>query len=311
MSRTEIDQLVTPGTPTRTEIDQLVTPGTHAPVLVIGATGKTGRAVARALVAHGVPVRAACRPGREDAVPAGSAPVAVDLATGAGLGAALDGIRAVYYLAPNVHPDEVGMALRLADAAAAAGTPRVVFHSVLHPDDARMPHHLRKREAERVLRSALGDRLTILRPAAYHQNLLDQARAGVITVPYSPDAPFSNVDLGDVAQVAAAALLNPVIGGGVHDLAGPQVLTTEEMGRQAAAALGRRVEVRRISIESWLAGPGASLPAPAREALVAMFRAYDDGGLVGDPASLLGALGALGALDRPATTWVEAVSRLP
>jgi hypothetical protein len=39
-----------------------------------------------------------------------------------------------------------------------------------------------------------------------------------------------------------------------------------------------------------------------------MFRAYDDGGLVGDPASLLG---ALGALDRPATTWVEAVSRLP
>ena len=42
-----------------------------------------------------------------------------------------------------------------------------------------------------------------------------------------------------------------------------------------------------------------------------MFRAYDDGGLVGDPASLLGALGALGALDRPATTWVEAVSRLP
>lgn len=244
-------------------------------------------------------------------MPAGSAPVAVDLATGAGLGAALDGIRAVYHLAPNVHPDEVGMAVRLADAAAAAGTPRVVFHSVLHPDDARMPHHLRKRDAERVLRSMLDDRLTILRPAAYHQNLLDQAGAGVITVPYSPDAPFSNVDLGDVAQVAAAALLNPVIGGGVHDLAGPQVLTTEEMGRQAAAALGRRVEVRRISIESWLAGPGASLPAPAREVLVAMFRAYDDGGLVGDPASLLGALGALGALDRPATTWVEAVSRLP
>ncbi len=83
------------------------------------------------------------------------------------------------------------------------------------------------------------------------------------------------------------------------------------MGQQAAAVLGHPVEIRRISIESWLAGPGASLPAPAREALVAMFRAYDDGGLVGDPASLLGALGALGALDRPATTWVEAVSRLP
>ena len=47
------------------------------------------------------------------------------------------------------------------------------------------------------------------------------------------------------------------------------------------------LEVRRISIESWLAGPGASLPAPAREVLVAMFRAYDDGGLVGDPATAI------------------------
>jgi len=53
------------------------------------------------------------------------------------------------------------------------------------------------------------------------------------------------------------------------------------------------------------------LPAPAREVLVAMFRAYDDGGLVGDPASLLGALGALGALGRPGTTWAAAVSRVP
>jgi len=289
----------------RTEIDQLVTPGTHAPVLVIGATGKTGRAVAGALVAHGVPVRAACRPGREDAVPAGSAPVAVDLETGAGLDAALDGIRADYHLAPNVHPDEVAMAARMADAAAAAGTPRVVFHSVLHPDDARMPHHLRKHEAETVLRSVLGDRLTVLRPAAYHQNLLDQVRTGVVNLPYSPDAPFSNVDLGDVAQVAAGALLDPAAGGEVHDLAGPQVLTTQEMGQQAAAVLGHPVEIRRISIESWLAGPGARLPGSAQDALVAMFRAYDDGGLVGDPASLRGALG------RPGTTWAAAVSRVP
>ena len=305
MSRTEIDQLVTPGTPTRTEIDQLVTPGTHAPVLVIGATGKTGRAVARALLARGVPVRAAARAGRADAVLGGTTPVAVDLETGAGLDAALDGIRAVYHLAPNVHPDEVAMAARMADAAAAAGTPRVVFHSVLHPDDARMPHHLRKHEAETVLRSVLGDRLTVLRPAAYHQNLLDQVRTGVVNLPYSPDAPFSNVDLGDVAQVAAGALLDPAAGGEVHDLAGPQVLTTEEMGQQAAAVLGHPVEIRRISIESWLAGPGARLPGSAQDALVAMFRAYDDGGLVGDPASLRGALG------RPGTTWAAAVSRVP
>ncbi len=42
------------------------------PVLVMGASGKTGRAVAAALLARAVPVRAAVRPGREAAAPAGT-----------------------------------------------------------------------------------------------------------------------------------------------------------------------------------------------------------------------------------------------
>ena len=72
----------------------------------------------------------------------------LDLESGAGLDAALEGVWAVYHLAPNVHPDEVAMAQRVTEAAAAAGVQRLLFHSVLHPDDASMPHHLRKAEAE-------------------------------------------------------------------------------------------------------------------------------------------------------------------
>lgn len=273
------------------------------PVLVVGASGKTGRAVAAALLARGVPVRAAVRAGREDAAPPGTDPVAVDLETGLGLAAALTGVRAAYHLAPNVHPDEVGMAARLADAAASAGLSRLVFHSVLHPDDARMPHHRRKAEAEGLLRGVLGERVTVLRPAAYHQNLLDQALAGMVTVPYSPDAPFTNVDLGDVAEVAASVLLDPVAAHQVHDLAGPEVLTTRAMAEQAAAVLGRAVEVHEITIDAWLDGPGAGLSAAARESLAAMFRAYDEDGLVGDLEALTALLG------RAPTTWAHAVSR--
>jgi uncharacterized protein YbjT (DUF2867 family) len=272
------------------------------PVLVVGASGKTGRAVASALLARGVAVRAAVRPGREAAAPAGGTPVVLDLVSGQGLAAALDGARAAYHLAPNVHPDEVGIARRLADAAVAAGLPRVVFHSVLHPDDARMPHHLRKAEAEAVLRAALGAGLTVLRPAAYHQNLLGQALGGAVTVPYSPDAPFTTVDLADVAAVAADALTGSHPGAAL-DLGGPQVLTTREMAGLAASALGRPVEVRHMSVSQWLAGPGAALPGSAKEALVAMFRAYDESGLVGDSTALAVALG------RPPTTWLRCVSR--
>jgi uncharacterized protein YbjT (DUF2867 family) len=284
-----------------TRVDAVDVPGGRAPVLVVGATGKTGRAVSAALLARGVPVRAAVRPGREGAAPAGTTAVPVDLDTGQGLAAALDGARAAYHLAPNVHPDEVGMAARVASAATAAGLPRLVFHSVLHPDDARMPHHQRKAEAEGLLRDALGERVTVLRPAAYHQNLVAQARSGMLSVPYSVDAPFTNVDLADVAEVAADAL------GGAHagltlDLAGPEVLTTRQLAERAAVALGHPVSDMRMPLETWLSGPGAPLAEQARHDLAAMFAAYDEGGLTGDPAVLPALLG------RPPTTWLACLS---
>ena len=108
----------------------------------------------RALLARGVPVRAAVRAGPGVRRPRRDDTGRRRPGDRAGLAAALDGARAAYHLAPNVHPDEVGIADRVADAAAAAGLPRLVFHSVLHPDDARMPHHLRKAEAEALLREA-------------------------------------------------------------------------------------------------------------------------------------------------------------
>ena len=121
-------------------------------------------------------------------------------------------------------------------------------------------------------------------------------------MPYSPDAPFTTVDLADVAEVAADALTGHHLGVTL-DLAGPEVLTTREMAEQAASALGRPVMVRHTSVAEWVAGPGAALPGSARDALVAMFRAYDESGLVGDPAPLAAALG------RPPTTWLQCVSR--
>ena len=273
------------------------------PVLVVGATGKTGRAVSAALLDRGVPVRAGVRPGREDAAPVGTVPVPLDLVTGTGLEAALDGARAAYHLAPNVHPDEVLMARRMAEAASATGLPHLVFHSVLHPDDARMPHHLRKAEAETVLRERFSGLLTVLRPSAYHQNLVPQVLAGEVVLPYSPDAPFTTVDLDDVAQAAAAVLLDPSPTGAVHDLCGPDVLSTRLMVEVAAEVIGRGVTLRQVSVEQWRSGPGAALPAPARDLLAAMFAAYDDGGLVGDPAPLAT------LLRRSPTSWATTLRR--
>lgn len=278
-------------------------PEDDRPVLVVGAAGKTGRAVTAALLADAVPVRAAVRPGREDAAPPGAVAAPVDLLTGAGLEAALDGVRAAYHLAPNVHPDEVAMARRTAAAARAVGLPHLVFHSVLHPDDDRMPHHLRKGEAETTLREGVPGGLVVLRPSAYHQNLVPQVLAGEVVLPYSPDTPFSTVDLGDVAKAAVVVLLDPSRDGEVHDLCGPQVLSTRRMVAIATVVLGHPVRLRETSVDTWRQGPGAGLPAPARDALAAMFAAYDDDGLVGDPGPLTALLG------RRPTPWAESLTR--
>ena len=270
------------------------------PVLVLGASGKTGRAVTRALAARGVRVRATVRPGRPTAavLAAGAhEAVPVDLETGQGLAEASRGAAAVYHLAPNVHPDEVGMAERVCAAAERAAVGRLVFHSVLHPDDS-MPHHARKARAEVVVRDA---RLpwTVLRPAAYHQNLLGAALRGRIAVPHDLDAPFTNVDLGDVAEVAAQALTGALPAGGTHELAGPETLSVRALAEVATDVLGRPVHAEQVTLADWAAGPAAALPERARADLVAMFLAYDATGLVGRSDELTELLG------RTPTTWAQ------
>lgn len=259
----------------------------------MGAAGKTGAAVTRALTAAGAEVRAAVR--SPDSGPrayaAGARSISVvDLESGDGLEEAVEGVDAVYHLAPNVHPDEVGIAERVGSAAARAGVQRFGFHSVLHPDDASMPHHLRKAEAEHVIRSLLPG-ATVLRPAAYHQNLLDAARSGHLAVPYSLDAPFTNVDLDDVAEVAALVLTRPGHEGLTFELAGPEVLSVRDQAVIAGEVLGAPVSAERIPAESWVAGPGAALSAQARSDLLAMFAAYEHHGLVGDATTLRRLLG--------------------
>jgi NAD(P)H dehydrogenase (quinone) len=258
-------------------------------VLVIGSSGKTGRAVTAAVRRRGVQVRGAGRP-------------QVDLVTGHGLAAALDGVDAVYHLAPNMHPAEVEIAAMVGDLAVAQGVTRIVFHSVLHPHDTAMAHHLRKAEAEQVIRGS-GLRWTILQPSAYHQNLLPGALAGRIVVPYSIDTPFATVDLDDVAEVAAVVLTEPGHDHATYELAGPAVLSVREMTEQASSVLGRPVVAEQLDLDGWITGPGAGVDERTRADLVAMFRAYDRDGLPGNGNVLRMLLG------REPTSWAAAVGR--
>lgn len=118
------------------------------PVMVIGGTGYLGRALTRALVRRGHPVRVASR-GRHmpfadlgDMVQA----VPVSLRDGAALAEAMAGCACVFNLARSLETtwqdaldNEVGMTLRIGGAAAAAGVGRLVHTGTIASYDMSDP----------------------------------------------------------------------------------------------------------------------------------------------------------------------------
>jgi uncharacterized protein YbjT (DUF2867 family) len=158
-------------------------------ILVTGAGGKTGRAVISALTARGVTVRAFVR--REAQAAEAQALGVVDALVGdlrdaAAVQAALRDVQKVYHICPNVHSDEIIIGQVVISAARATEVEHFVFHSVLHPQTEKMPHHWHKlRVEETLLESSL--HFTILQPTVYMQNILAGWEAitqrGVYTVP--------------------------------------------------------------------------------------------------------------------------------
>ncbi len=259
-------------------------------ILVTGAAGKTGRAVIQALAERKVPVRAwVFREEQRELVQAQGATEALvgDLRDPGTWPRALDGVEAVYLIFPNLHPDEQAMGELALEQMVRAQIPRVVYHSVLHPQTEEMPHHWRKLRVEEALfRSGLG--FTVLQPCAYMQNLLPYLdrvlREGIYAVPYGPRARISMVDLEDVAQVAAQVLTESGHLGAIYELAGPEPLSPEDVARHISAVLGKPVKAWELSLVDWeLGARQAGLTNQAAATLKAMFRYYNAYGLWGNP----------------------------
>lgn len=267
-------------------------------ILITGAAGKTGLAVLHALRLENAAARALIhRPSQEFSVRQAGAQEVVcgDLLDEPTLTGAVQGVRAIYHICPNVHPAEVEIGRRVLADAGRAGLEHFVFHSVLHPQAESMPHHGRKlRVEELVLEANLP--YTILQPTAYMQNLLPQVRQmraeGIYTVPYSPTCRITLVDLEEVAEVAAKILTEEGHHGATYELCGPESLDQHEVAEIFSQELGRSVRAQQTSLESWrnraLAG---GLDEARCQTLIAMFQHYDRCGLRGNPNVLRWLLG--------------------
>ncbi|MEX2160874.1 MAG: NmrA family NAD(P)-binding protein [Anaerolineales bacterium] len=280
-------------------------------ILVTGAAGKTGLAVTSALKQRGASVRALIRHADQEGavLTAGAAEgVIADLQNAGQLIRAMRGIAAVYLICPNVHPYELSIGATAISAAKLSGVRRLVYHSVLFPDVEAMPHHWQKFQVEKALKRS-GFEYTILQPASYMQNILPYwegiTAAGEYRVPYSVDAVFTPLELGDVAEVAATVLGSDGHAGRTYALAGPQPLTSAQMADEIADLLGREVHAQQQSIQEWRAGAKkAGLNPYAIDALQRMFSYYDRHGFAGSSKTLEGLLG------RPPSRFSEFLARL-
>jgi NAD(P)H dehydrogenase (quinone) len=259
-------------------------------ILVTGAGGKTGKAFIKALVARGAAVRAFVRDPAHEAVlkTLGAAEVVVGAMDDAeAVARAVRGADAIYHICPNVSPHEVAFARTLIAAAIQLAVPRLVYHSVLHPQIEAMPHHWAKLRVEEMLFTSTLD-ATILQPTAYMQNSLAQCdpitREGVYRVPYPVETRLSLVDLDDVAEVAALVLLDAGHSGATYELVGTPPLSQIEIAETFGRALNKTVLAEAESIENWdRRARSAGLDHHARETLIKMFQAYARDGLKGNP----------------------------
>lgn len=218
-----------------------------------------------------------------------------DMRLAADMQAAAAGVRAIYHICPNMHPDEVEMGHVAVQAGRTAGVSRFVYHSVLHPQTEAMPHHWQKLRVEELLLTA-GLPFTILQPAVYMQNILGSwaqiIRQGIYEVPYPVGTRLSMVDLRDVAEAAADVLSKDGHKNATYELVGtmplPQTAVAVTLGQQ----LNRPVKAREIALADWQQQAEATgLDGYSRDALIKMFRYYAQFGLAGNPRILTQLLG--------------------
>jgi NAD(P)H dehydrogenase (quinone) len=280
-------------------------------ILVTGAGGKTGKAIARALVARGIPVRAFARSLAHEASLRAIGVrevVAGQMDDRHAVSRAVSGAEAIYHICPNVNADEVAFATILIDAAIGAGVSRFVYHSVLHPQIEAMPHHWNKMRVEEMLFSSRLD-VTVLQPAAYMQNILAEwdrmAGSGVYRAPYPTETRISLVDLEDVAEAAVTVLTNSLHSLATYELVGTLPVSQIEIAATFSRALNKPVRAETEAIESWdHRAKAAGMNDHARETLIKMFRIYARDGLVGNP-NVLGWL-----LERPPTSLEDFAARI-
>ncbi len=215
--------------------------------LITGATGTTAMMVAAQLREKGADVRAMVRNEAKaaDLKSKGIALALADFDDPESLGRALEGVTSVFLVTPP-SPNDFAMAERFLEAAKNSPMrPRIVRLSAIKacadgPSESSRNHG-------RIDRLLVNSDLSyvILRPNYFMQNFLGSAESIVgqgMLFQGTGDANIGFIDVRDIADVAAACLLDRSWDRGIYDLTGPTTLSFHGVATELGGALGREVK---------------------------------------------------------------------
>jgi uncharacterized protein YbjT (DUF2867 family) len=244
-------------------------------ILVTGATGNAGGAVARALVEAGEAVRALVRGGDASALPKGEVEVVTgDLNRPETVASNLGGVDAAFMLSGYDGLNETLGDMRR------AGVERVVLLSSSAAPSGDLENAVARYHilSEQAVRDS-GLRWTFLRPNSFMSNTcrwLPQLRAGdVIRLPFA-EVPIAMIHPADLGAVAAAAFTSDAHDGQTYRLSGPQALRPAEQVAILAAATGRALRFEAQSSEEARAEMEQAMP---KEYVDAFFQFFAEGAI--------------------------------
>jgi uncharacterized protein YbjT (DUF2867 family) len=215
-------------------------------IAVVGATGNQGGSVVQALLGGDVRVRALVRdPGKPAAQALAARAVELtvgDLTDAAALDTFFDGVDAAFAMTTpftDGTEQETATGIAIADAAARAGVPHLVFSSVGGAErESGVPHFESKRRVEEHI-EALGIHHTFLRPVFFMDNFSRYSTSVeegqiVVRMAMPGDIPLQMIAVRDLGKAAAAILL----GGSAVEGTSVEIAGDELTGSQIAQAIG-------------------------------------------------------------------------
>lgn len=258
------------------------------PILVVGAGGHFGRYIAPELFKRGAKnVRGLVHHDQAEAVARSTGVtdiVRADLNDEAAVRNALVGVGSIFYIPPKFLPNEADLGVRLVELAAEAGVEHFVLSGVMYPFITDMCNHREKLPVELALVKS-GMTFTILHPTNLMQStgifFWDKVLAtGEYVEPWARDKKSSYVDYRDVAEVAAIALTEQRLVGGVFDLSADGVISRDDIVEMMSKALGRPITTRDQPIDEWNEQNMPAIPW-LREAFAGIGRFYTSYGFPG------------------------------